>query len=1529
MAGRNAEEETVKLRQGPIERFSFDVFHSAFTGVDIPDTIASILLIITDFQLLVFSLYPALNIKNVPPILKYIIDFATIFEDTSSSSYPLNTNSANSAIVPSRLVPQLVLWGISVGLVIFALACAIYLGLSFRRGRFQKMTRVSIGMLRVVTKLLISVLAIPVMQLLMMNLECDYNEDRLRRVPDAACLSDFNLPLFIVSIVILVVFIPYSIMASSVYFPIDPASKSREARAPIALYDPLSMLTRAFLVILFALVEQPVVLIVFLLLSLGVLLYVHTVSQPFYHQLFNQLRCGLLLGAFLSSIVAAISIAVDTPYNDKGFFIAWVLVYPMGLVAGFFVANPVKTMICRHVYQQLKLVKERKHRNRAPRPLQRSLEVRPILRTGLKTLGGLELQRECDPSSACVDHKHADIDEQCQLEMDLHDHSEGRTFELLNDINHTAETLAPTESAGTLAVNMAESVAAHRTILKPIFPFLRPSDVEMACRFIRNNCTSEAKTLVNEIFEQGLIQFPKNPMIRILYARYIAAYFDNQPDCAEPVKKSLKIEHGKEAPDDDHGFAKRLGSLGGTDTRVLKRKHEEAEKYTYRAAEWADLFMNQSKSLKPNWVTRFYIEVSERSLELRKRGSTDAGSIDDTQGGYSEYRSMFRKAQRYNLRALTEIREFLNHVRAGRQGHDPATYPSFLERITVAGEAASKVFATLMDRYPKCLAVVHLYAKFATTVKSDPELVKKLTTIAKNLCEKEAHVEADENENGEVDLHNDMSVLNAAMTGVSIEQSGTASHATLHEHQHQTTVPEIENSGPTIELKDEFGRESKVNLQNIDYSSMEALGFPSADGSFQFHDDEPPSSINPSEIRKAFEDDDEQDHQQSLQPYDRHRRPRRPSLVNPKTRWNEKPESKEDSNLSVTHFDCPVQEPLEMSPQAHVVDVLEKATRESEHSDASEKNLRVKIHKRRQMAVLLKREIHKFSIVQLCILAWFMVLIGVAYGLTEYVFGSAGREITGLTTSNRLGRRAVEAATSIQQLHIYSMINNTKDYNKSRSKLNETINFVESSVLPYLRDHMASLTKYERVEIIRPPRTSPSIELWNSYEILGGLTDFSRDMLRENASYFQSTSDYRYHFIIRNIGTIRDFLFNVRDRGEADYVGLMSFGSALLGVGFGVVGLTAVIWTMGIFYPVLIKTQRDQVQFLKAFAMIPRKDLMNMLIDIDEAIEELNEDIAASQNNNEQEHIDMKNLRDRNDLKDKFTTLYKRNYLTAVAILTACVFAMFVISMIRVSTAVSDIVFIDLMARRRPLITDVNYYAQEITLMDSKFWHPGEPEMNMENQLRILTQLHKNGITGNAERKIPSMTAVPQLAKILAVGGNCSRSDSKACDPDKRYPPYKPEIGYTYDLVLQPMDVLTSRFIAEAQMYLETRRALTVEQARKTNITDFLRNPHLLIMRGIMPDIIDGLGKAQDMMYALVLDDNRRTQQQVSVIMGVTFGVVFIAFITVFSRFSRKRMSQASEMVNLLFLIPQVVVDNRPELKRFFETAGLSGLNET
>ncbi|KAJ3092791.1 hypothetical protein HK102_002719 [Quaeritorhiza haematococci] len=533
--------ENRQLRQGPVERFAFDLLQSMVHGNELPDSIATVLLVIEDFQLVIFALSPIFQIKNVPTILEAIVDPVYLFYNHAGAHSGHQDQPITNEFSAQHLW-QIVFFGISIALILIALASSVGVGVAFQGGNFRGLSLISLKVLRIVTMLLGSILFIPVLQLLMMNLDCDYNTGRITDEPHMLCLSGPNLPIYIISVVCLVVLIPLILMTASIFFSYDPAAHSLHARNPIAYFDTVYTAARVSLVVLFSLVRNRIVLIVALLLWIIYLLYLHSVSQPFYHEVFNQLRCGLMFGAFLGTIVAAVACGVETPEDDKSFITAFGVLYVVGLVSGYFGAPLIKSQICKRVYRQMKLVKEQK----------RSQRENPVDGWGR-----------------------------------MSDHREGRSEREgeANDATAPNNFLRRALSSGHLVVEMAESIVHTWTVQPPVRVFYRPSDVELACRFINHNRSQAGQRLVQEIFEQGLEQFPDNATLCLIFSRYIAAFFERIPE--EDLEDEI----------DDHKSASGFSRGKGVD-------FEQATQES-RSVDWATLYLNKAKGLKPSLITRY------------------------------------------------------------------------------------------------------------------------------------------------------------------------------------------------------------------------------------------------------------------------------------------------------------------------------------------------------------------------------------------------------------------------------------------------------------------------------------------------------------------------------------------------------------------------------------------------------------------------------------------------------------------------------------------------------------------------------------------------------------------------------------------------------------------------------------------------------------------------------------------------------------------------------------------------------------
>ncbi|KAJ3092790.1 hypothetical protein HK102_002718 [Quaeritorhiza haematococci] len=881
---------------------------------------------------------------------------------------------------------------------------------------------------------------------------------------------------------------------------------------------------------------------------------------------------------------------------------------------------------------------------------------------------------------------------------------------------------------------------------------------------------------------------------------------------------------------------------------------------------------------------RFFLFNQEQWLDQQRRAA-HLKSSDLNITGFYEYQTMFRGAQKYHLQALNEIRAFLNHVKISAIIADPSS----LRKICV---------------------------------KSDPELAKKLTALVRQEFEASGASE---------ELYQSKSLSKILRASKPKNTSGESKVDGLF--LTNPLVKEISSQDKTNIITDEsFGPVDK--LMPLPESNVRPVNTPRAilrnsrSGVRELGKDRTDDANLPKLSVKGTEDTPTT---QILDPglvsaLDPHMD--QPPQMNPAIqqilRWRK---SLQDVGADTTP---PPFSPVGQGGQLQTEEILEKRAGESEYSDASEKNLRLKLYKRRRMGLVLKQYIKRFSWYQWWMVVWFVGITALAFGLSVYMFSAANSNVDGFTTSIRMDREVVEVSSWVRYLNIYSMINDPDLFKNAAYNMNKVVKLLEAKALPYLKERLDRIeSSFGPVVLVEPPLEVGVIKDMNAYELVTTMTGFSRDLLRENMTVFLNMEDPRIDFQLRNSATISDFLQEVASNGVEEYIATIRFGTAILGACLGVVVLTAIVWSAAIFYPTLKRTHEDQIRFMKVFALVPKKDLMYLTVDLEEAIEEINEEIAAAESENDQQH-DMlaKTLVDQHEMKDKYST-YMRVYIAGVTVLALFVVGLLIIPLVFLDDAAHRVQSINYLGRRRAYVSDVNFFATEATIQQPQFWGVRDPEMQLDYHIRSMAKLHTAAVTGMGSNGAGAQSNIPELSSILTDYGYCHRTlVDGGCDPETRDPPYIPDIGYTKELVLEPLDTLVDRFLYESKLFLRGRLAISDDEAGKPNVTDFLLNPHLQIMRGIMYDIVQGLEKTEDILLQLISNTGMQAQQHITIIMVVTMLLTIVAYIFIFRRFASRRIDSANEIVNLVFMIPQTAVDAKGEIRRFIDTAGLTGLED-
>ncbi|ORX52160.1 hypothetical protein BCR36DRAFT_582656 [Piromyces finnis] len=323
--------------QGNIEETIFSLLYIMVKENSFPQILAIICLIVEDYQVLNF-VFRTEWFPTMPHIVPILVDVLS-FEMASVSAFR-------------------VLMVIMFIFVIAVISSAVYVAISFHAGRFKSLWPILI--LRNITTFLMSIFYIPGVHIFIGFIVC--SNGYLVRFEEEKCYTPIHLPFFICSIIGLCLFIPYTVLMSSVFVDPLPYNKGNPLTKASGREDLIYCLYRLTLIV----IENSTKVLwkssapSLYLLCIGIIYMDFKVlrHQPLHNETFNRIRAGIWLGIFLSTFPAIICTLMDEPPKSDWPWIISLLLNIPGFLSGFFMSIKFNKYITSGIYKRLREKKE-------------------------------------------------------------------------------------------------------------------------------------------------------------------------------------------------------------------------------------------------------------------------------------------------------------------------------------------------------------------------------------------------------------------------------------------------------------------------------------------------------------------------------------------------------------------------------------------------------------------------------------------------------------------------------------------------------------------------------------------------------------------------------------------------------------------------------------------------------------------------------------------------------------------------------------------------------------------------------------------------------------------------------------------------------------------------------------------------------------------------------------------------------------------------------------------------------------------
>ncbi|KAN0036751.1 hypothetical protein ACTFIV_002060 [Dictyostelium citrinum] len=248
---------------------------------------------------------------------------------------------------PSSLVGYTgftIFYWIVISLLLLGFLNIWYVGYQFYRGKIANIW--VIRTLRWFVSLAIAVFFIPITSLLLIGLDCDYSSSTLRSFSNEQidCYKGQNLPVALVSIILMIAFSLVGFTSSATYYEFDTNIKSRFAK-PHARFDVLVLFGKLLLSILNSLVDSyPWVTSIAYFIIVLVIVCGSIIVLPYNNQRLNQLKSGFYMTVFWVSFMTLITVGINDETSPATCYF---------VVVGVFGAFPIGYFLNRFYYKWL------------------------------------------------------------------------------------------------------------------------------------------------------------------------------------------------------------------------------------------------------------------------------------------------------------------------------------------------------------------------------------------------------------------------------------------------------------------------------------------------------------------------------------------------------------------------------------------------------------------------------------------------------------------------------------------------------------------------------------------------------------------------------------------------------------------------------------------------------------------------------------------------------------------------------------------------------------------------------------------------------------------------------------------------------------------------------------------------------------------------------------------------------------------------------------------------------------------------
>jgi len=349
-------------------------------------------------------------------------------------------------------------------------------------------------------------------------------------------------------------------------------------------------------------------------------------------------------------------------------------------------------------------------------------------------------------------------------------------------------------------------------------------------------------------------------------------------------------------------------------------------------------------------------------------------------------------------------------------------------------------------------------------------------------------------------------------------------------------------------------------------------------------------------------------------------------------------------------------------------------------------------------------------------------------------------------------------------------------------------------------------------------------------------------------------------------------------------------------------------------YPLNNNTNRLQMKTLRMFKYLLKGSLDDIVSNYEISIESITETYDIN--------VDGKLSNSVNNTNQKsFVQLYEKlkGHIVTVMLIVS-VLLLFIPIFVINSSILSDIKLNTIVAERKSIIVNLNFYSFE-TLIQSKSFPPGVSELYLMENIKKIENIQKQLYIGTLGME--STTKLRYLDSLL-MEYHCLL-DEEECEAITD----EPITGYTKNMVKGGLNALIDEYVDKAKTILyqsNLKKCKSYDFIYKPLTTPIgismmisVQNPEVSFQIYTMNHILGGLTKFSNIMYDNVQNTIKTIMLYIFAIFMITGGFVSGSFFITFKIILNTK-KVLRELVNIVFLVPQSTVNMVPQFKRFIET---------